>query len=410
MTLRDVLAELATLQWPSLEDELSAIAERTAAALAVDRVSIWKYDDTRSAMRCVLLWEDERKPLPETELSARDTPSYWKAVHEERSLVIDDAPSSPALVELQHGYVEPLGIGAMLDSGIRVRGGALGIVCVEQRGPSRRWTAAEQDFVASIADRVGMAFLRDTERRLTTQLELAQRMESLGLLAGGIAHDFNNYLGVILTNAELALEVGTAENRAELTAIVDATRRATSLTRKLLAVARRDVVHPQPVDVGSAIRAFIPMVAPAAPPSVRIELALAENPLVVSTDPTFFDQLLLNLVTNAYQAMPTGGVITIETGLVAESGPAPTLGMGEAAAIPEGRFARITVRDTGRGIPKEMLGRVFEPFVSTKGPDGTGLGLSVVYGGVRQHGGYITVESRPDSGTAFDVFLPLVAT
>jgi signal transduction histidine kinase len=108
--------------------------------------------------------------------------------------------------------------------------------------------------------------------------------------------------------------------------------------------------------------------------------------------------------------MPTSGVITIETGLVAESGPAPTLGMGEAAAIPKGRFARITVRDTGRGIPKEMLGRVFEPFVSTKGPDGTGLGLSVVYGGVRQHGGYITVESRPDSGTAFDVFLPLVAT
>ncbi|MCU0636906.1 MAG: ATP-binding protein [Gemmatimonadaceae bacterium] len=386
MVLRDVLAELTAVHWPSLGDELTAIAERTATALSVDRVSIWRYDDPRSAMRCVLLWEGERKPLPVTELSARGTPAYWQAVHEDRTLAIDDARTAPALVELRQGYVEPLGIGAMLDSGIRVRGGPLGIVCVEQRGSARSWTAAEQDFVASIADRVGMAFLLDKERRLMAQLEFAQRMESLGLLAGGIAHDFNNYLSVILTNAELVIDAAPADQRAELTAIVEATRRATSLTRKLLAVARRDVVHPQPVEIGDAIRAFVTMVERGAPPSVRVELALAEEALVVSIDPTFFDQLLLNLVTNAFHAMPTGGVVTIETGHVVEPGPAPTHGVGESPNVPEGRFARVTVRDTGRGIPRELLGRVFEPFFSTKGADGTGLGLSVVYGGVRQHG------------------------
>lgn len=407
MLLRDVLAELASVHWPSLDDELCAIAERTTTALSVDRVSIWRYDVTRSAMRCALLWEGERRPLPATELSERGTPAYWQAVHEDRTLAIDNARTSPALAELRSTYVEPLGIGAMLDSGIRVRGDALGIVCVEQRGAAREWTLREQDFVASIADRVGMAFLIDKERRLTAKLEFAQRMESLGLMAGGIAHDFNNYLGVILTNAELAFEHSSGEQRDELSAVIDATRRATSLTRKLLAVARKDVVHPQPVNVSDAIRAFLPMVERGAPTGVRVALSLATDPLVISVDPTFFDQLLLNLVTNAYHAMPRGGVVTIETGLVVEPGTTPLYGIGDLPAVAEGRFARITVRDSGHGIPKELLGHVFEPFFTTKGADGTGLGLSVVYGGVRQHGGYITVESQPEQGATFDVFLPL---
>lgn len=408
MRLRDVLAELASVHWANLDDELSAIAERTASALAVDRVSIWRYDTTRSSMRCAMLWEGERRPLPATELSARATPTYWRAVHEDRTLVVHDAINSPALVELRHTYIAPLGIGALLDSGIRVRGDALGIVCVEQRGAKREWTVAEEEFVASIADRVGMAFLFDKERRLTAQLEFAQRMESLGLLAGGIAHDFNNYLGVILSNAELALEGDPTEQRDELHAVIDAARRATSLTRKLLAVARRDSVHPQPVRVDDAIRAFLPIVEGGAPSGVRIHLDLAPPALVVSVDPTFFDQLLLNLVTNAFHAMRSdGGVVTIQTALVVEPGSASTHRVGESPAVPEGRFARITVRDTGLGIPRELLGHVFEPFFTTKGTEGTGLGLSIVYGGVRQHGGYITVESQPGHGTTFDVFLPL---
>lgn len=407
MILRDVLAELATVQWPSLDAELTAIAERTATALAVDRVSIWRYDDTRSSMRCVLLWMGERQPLPTTEISVRTTPSYWRAVHDDRTLAIDDARTDSALAELQASYVEPLEIGAMLDSGIRVRGGALGIVCVEQRRATRSWSTAERDFVASIADRVGMAFLLDRERRLVAQLEFAQRMESLGMLAGGIAHDFNNYLSVILTNAELALLGTSADHKEELSAIIEAARRATSLTRKLLTVARRDVVHPQPVEVGTAIRAFTKMVARGTPPSVQLVLALADDPLIVSIDPTFFDQLLLNLVTNAFHAMPAGGTITLETARVMEPGPASSHGVGECPVVPDGQFARLTVRDTGRGIGRELLGRIFEPFFSTKGADGTGLGLSVVYGGVRQHGGYITVESQPELGTTFDVFLPI---
>lgn len=407
MQLRDVLAEVASVHWPSLDDELAAIAERSATALGVDRVSIWRYDGSRSSMRCALLWEGERRPVPALELSATSTPRYWQAVHDDRILVVEDARAAVSLAELRESYVIPLGIGAMLDSGIRVRGDALGIVCVEQRGAARAWTAAEQDFVASIADRVGMAFLFDMERRLSAQLEFSQRMESLGLLAGGIAHDFNNYLGVILTNAELAVDASGDEQRGELSAIIDAARRATALTRKLLAVARRDVVHPQPVHVGEAIRAFLPMVEGVAPASVRIALALATEPLIVSVDPTFFDQLLLNLVTNAFYAMPEGGEVTLETGLVVEPGSASRHAVGEAPAVPEGRFVRITVRDTGAGIPRELLGHVFEPFFTTKGSDGTGLGLSVVYGGVRQHGGYITVESQPGRGTTFDVFLPL---
>jgi signal transduction histidine kinase len=406
-----MLAELANLNWPSLESELTAIAERTAHTLQVERVSIWRYDDARSAMRCVLLWDNGLQPPPPTELSAQETPKYWAAFHEQRSLVITDAHDHPALDELRVPYIEPLRIGALLDSGIRVHGHALGIVCVEQRATPRHWTLEEQDLVASVADRVGLAFLLDAERVLTEQLQTAQRMESLGMLAGGVAHDFNNLLSIVLANAEVALDgiAHGADVREELLAILDTTRRATSLTRKLLAVARRDVVHPQRVDISDAIRAFHPMAQRIAAPAVQVELSLAELPVAVSIDPTFLDQLLLNLVTNAIQAMPSGGTVTIESGLVASPGISATLSAAPQSIPPDGQFARLTVRDTGVGIPRALLGRVFEPFFSTKGARGTGLGLSMVYGGVRQHGGHITVESQPGVSTAFDVYLPMLS-
>lgn len=408
--MRHMLAELANLNWPGLESELSAIAERTAQTLRVERVSIWRYDDTRATMRCVLLWDNGLQPLPSTELSSIDTPKYWAAFHEERSLVITDARVHPALDDLRTTYIEPLRIGALLDSGIRARGLALGIVCVEQRDVPRDWTFEEQDFVASVADRVGFAFLLDAERKLTEQLQTAQRMESLGMLAGGVAHDFNNILSIILANTEVALEgVARGENVAdELMAILDTTRRATSLTRKLLAVARRDVVHPQRIDLSEAIRAFYPMTQRIAAPGVSVQLALTELPLAVSIDATFLDQLLLNLVTNAIQAMPAGGTVTIESGMVETPGPSASLSTAPQVALPEGPCARLAVRDTGVGIPRSQLNRIFEPFFSTKGERGTGLGLSMVYGGVQRHGGHISVESEPGVSTVFNVFLPLL--
>jgi two-component system, cell cycle sensor histidine kinase and response regulator CckA len=411
MQMRHMLAELANLNWPSLESELTAIAERTAQTLRVERVSIWRYDDTRAAMCCVLLWDDGLQPLPSTELSAKDTPKYWAAFHDQRSLVITDAHTHPALDELRTHYIEPLRIGALLDSGIRARGHALGIVCVEQRDVPRAWTLEEQYFVASVADRVGLAFVLDAERRLTEQLQTAQRMESLGMLAGGVAHDFNNILSIILANTEVALD-GVARGDQvgdELMAILDTTRRAMSLTRKLLAVARRDVVRPQRVDISEAIRAFYPMAQRIAAPGVSVQCVLTELPMAVSIDATFLDQLLLNLVTNAIQAMPDGGTVTIESGLVVSPGSTASLSTAPHATLPEGQFARLTVRDTGVGIPRSLLSRVFEPFFSTKGERGTGLGLSMVYGGVRQHGGHITVESEPGVSTVFDVYLPLLA-
>jgi signal transduction histidine kinase len=143
-------------------------------------------------------------------------------------------------------------------------------------------------------------------------------------------------------------------------------------------------------------------------PGVSVQLALTELPVIVSIDATFLDQLLLNLVTNAIQAMPTGGTVTIESELVVTPGPSPSLSTVPQVALPEGPCARLTVRDTGVGIPQSQLNRVFEPFYSTKGERGTGLGLSMVYGGVQRHGGHITVESEPGVSTVFNVFLPLL--
>jgi two-component system, cell cycle sensor histidine kinase and response regulator CckA len=231
------------------------------------------------------------------------------------------------------------------------------------------------------------------------ELRHLQRVESIGVLTGGIAHDFNNLLTVILGTTDLALaSIDTAHPAHRLLQnVIEAARRGTALTQRLLAFARRQSSSAQTVDLGAVAQAFVPIVRAASGRSVDVALDVTADPLPVVGDRTQFEQVLMNLILNARDASPRGSTVTV------------TLRRGSHPQHPAG-VAVIAVRDQGSGIPPELLTRVFEPFFTTKpSGEGTGLGLSTSQAIVRQFGGEITVESRVGGGSEFRVVLPLAA-
>ncbi len=249
--------------------------------------------------------------------------------------------------------------------------------------------------VLGIAEDVTARHVADEERkRLETGLRQAQRLESLGLLAGGVAHDFNNLLTPILGYTTLQRVDIPAEHpiHGDLLAIRLAAERGRDLTGQLLAFSRKQVLELRTLDLSDEIRTASKMLARVLPENVRLDLRLAAGPLPVRADRTQLHQVFVNLAINARDAMPCGGRLTITTRLEAEPGAGLLL----------------LVEDTGTGIPPDVLPRIFEPFFTTKERGrGTGLGLSTVFGIVKQHAGRIDVRSVPDKGTRFEVRFPL---
>ncbi len=242
--------------------------------------------------------------------------------------------------------------------------------------------------------------------RLEAQLFAARRLEALGQLAGGVAHDFNNLLSVILTNARLLSERKELDDtaREDLQEIVDCGRRAADLTSQLLTFARQQRREPQVVDVNRAIRGVEKLLRRLTPASIALEFQLEANPWPVVVDPAQLEQVLVNLVANARDAMESGGRCTVTTANVVGGPGVVDDDFGPA------RFLELTVKDTGTGMDEETKAHVFEPFFTTKPLGrGSGLGLATVYGIVKQSGGHIVVDSSPGEGAAFRVFLPYAA-
>ncbi len=250
--------------------------------------------------------------------------------------------------------------------------------------------------------------IRDiTERKhLEAQLRQSQKMEALGRLAGGVAHDFNNLLTIIGGYAQMLLGSlkGKSPARGDLEAIMEAANRASALTRQLLAFSRRQVVQPKVLDLNRLITRMHRLLRPVIGEDIELELALQKNLGKVKADPGQIEQVVMNLVVNARDAMPKGGRITIETGL-REWGPNEAV---PPVPLPPGGYVALAVSDSGAGIDPDTLSHIFEPFFTTKSRGkGSGLGLSTVYGIVKQSGGEIEVSSQPGAGSTFRVFLPL---
>ena len=252
-------------------------------------------------------------------------------------------------------------------------------------------------------------FVRDiTERRaLEEQLRQSQKLEAIGRLAGGVAHDFNNILMSIMGGADLLLmQLAPGDTaRDEATEIKLAVDRGAGLTRQLLAFSRRQAVRPRLFALGDIVRGMDTMLRRLIGPEIEFEIICAPEPLLVLADSGQTEQVVLNLVVNARDAMPQGGRVTVRVEEVhVDETAAVALVEGKA-----GRYARLSVSDTGTGIDEQTRAKLFEPFFTTKEQGkGTGLGLSIVYGIVKQSGGYITVASEPGKGAAFLIYLPLV--
>jgi len=262
----------------------------------------------------------------------------------------------------------------------------------------------EPRFVATVS--------RDmTDRRaLEQQLQQAQKFEAFGQLAGGIAHDFNNVVGAILGWAELGEQQAGSGNPAlesYFKKIHSQCGRVTALIQQLLAFARRQILEPRSLSLNQTVHDVMNLLDKVIGKDIEITTALDDHLSPVRADPTQIEQVLMNLCINSRDAMPKGGRITIETRNATFS----ENDCRDAAGLQPGRFAELRVGDTGMGMDAATQERIFEPFFTTKGiGKGTGLGLATVYGIVKQHSGFILVESQPGKGSTFRIFLPVNET
>ena len=292
-----------------------------------------------------------------------------------------------------------LGVEALLASG----GTLAGEITMRTNG-GRRFRVSKRLVVLRDRDGVptgtlGIARDISVERDEDARLANAARMEAVAQLAGGIAHDLNNVLTMIVGYATL-LDPGAAtqdEIAASVRGITEATDQAQVLTTRLLAFGRRTFLHPRAADLRDLVADMQPILARAAGPRATLLMSPGTTPVPVRIDPNLFEQAILNLVTNARDAMPDGGVLRLA---IEAPGPADDL--------PAGDWATFVVADTGMGMPPEMLARVFEPSYG-KGDERVGLGLAMVHGVIEQSGGHIRIESAPGTGTTFRIHLPLTA-
>ncbi len=246
----------------------------------------------------------------------------------------------------------------------------------------------------------------DAEKeKLKAQLFQAQKMESVGRLAGGIAHDYNNMLSVILMYAEMALDRAHQDEGLHkyITAILNAARRSTDITRQLLIFARKQTTTPRVLDLNATITDMLKLLQRIIGEDITLRFEPGADVWPVKIDPTQVDQVLANLLVNARDAITGTGKITIQTGI-------ETFDAAYCTMHPKyspGDFAVLSVHDDGSGMDKDTLEQIFEPFFTTKDESkGTGLGLATVYGIVKQNDGFVTVHSEPEKGTCFKIFLP----
>ncbi len=240
--------------------------------------------------------------------------------------------------------------------------------------------------------------------KLEDRLAHARKIEAVGQLAGGIAHDFNNILTSILSSVKLLeRKMGKESNLSNhVKQILDASETGANLVRGLLSFSGKQAFHPVPMDLNALIRRSVHLFRGVVTEKIDFTFELADYALTVMADKTELERVLMNLIANARDAMPSGGVIAISTAEV-------QLGKDFSARLNPGRYAMVGIMDNGIGMDEGIAGKIFDPFFTTKEVGkGTGLGLSLVYGIIRQHDGEIEVHSSPGMGTVMKIFLPLV--
>lgn len=394
----------------SLDEIFRRICRTASEALDVARVGIWFFSGNRQALRCACLYEQDSSTFSAgVTLQVGDFPAYFAAMEQRRSIPAEVATDDPRTRQLADCYLKPLGISSLLDAPIIREGQTIGVVCHEHAGPPREWSTEERDFASSMADCVTLklksadlnearAVLQQTDGMLSS----FERAESLARLAAEAAHDFRNILTVIIGFAdELTRAEAMPQNLREMAEhILKAGERGAELVRQLSAFGRTEANAPEAVSIGDVAERIQPLLRTAAGPNCRIQLAVKPHLGRVFIDPALLERVFLNLLTNARDAMPAGGVVEvrIESDVV----------HGDPMHV--GAYAMVSVTDTGTGMDETTRDRMFEPFFTTKPRGhGTGLGMAIVRRIVERAGGFIRVETEPGRGTTIRVFLPFVS-
>jgi signal transduction histidine kinase/ActR/RegA family two-component response regulator len=331
--------------------------------------------------------------------------SCGRAAFLKELVIAEDIEHDPNWIDYRH-LALPHGLAACWSTPIlsptREILGTFAMYYHTRRGPN----AAEVEWVNVATHLAAIAFAHETTRRLEAHMEHSQRMQALGTLAGGIAHDFSNILSAIRGHVDLALmePMTNAAVHESLQEISRASRRAADLVRRILTFSRHDAPRRELIVLADLVDEAVRLLRPALPRNVDIRTIIEGEPTLVLVDPTQLHQVIMNLGTNAGYAMrERGGVIEI---LIDAVDSRENEGL-HAPDLAPGRHARLRIRDTGTGMDEATIARVFEPFFTTKPVgEGTGLGLSVVYGIIKNHGGSIRVDSRPMAGTTITVCLP----
>ena len=361
-------------------------------------------------------WGDAREVMPMPRLKFGQSLSGIVAASGE-PLVVDDIGSDPRVEPAHREAARRAGYSRWLGVPLKVGDRVLGVLSV-RRGGNRAFSEADLAVAAAFASNATAALenarlYREAKEAyaslVATQAQLgqSQKMEAVGQLAGGIAHDFNNLLTVVLGRSELAL-ARLRENdplRRDLGLIQSTSQRAANLVRQLLAFSRKQVLRPEVLDLGSVVAGLEGMLRRLIGEDIDLVTAVGADLGRVKADPSQIEQVIVNLVVNARDAMPGGGRITVETANVDldEAFAATHEGLRPGASV------RLAVQDTGHGMDAKTQAHIFEPFFTTKEVGkGTGLGLATVYGIVKQSEGYILVESVPGLGTTFTIYLPRV--
>jgi signal transduction histidine kinase/ActR/RegA family two-component response regulator len=379
-----------------------ALAEHLASALGARHALVGAVEESNPGVIRTLAVVWNGRPAPNFTYVLEGTPCDTALARETVFVNGGAAAAFPRDVALREHGIE-----AYVGASIHDREGKkLGMVAVLNDAPLDPALAPEA-ILHIFADRAGAELQRiradEAVRAMGEQLAHAQKMEGIGRLAGGVAHDFNNLLTVILSHAHLAeAELREGDPLRELVApIREAAQRASTLTRQLLAFARRQVIQPRVVDLGVVVRDMSGLLQRVLGETIAVRSELADGLWPVRIDVGQLEQVLVNLAVNARDAMPGGGRLTI--GAVNE----PVAADGAARhGVASGDWVRLSVADTGHGMDAETLRRAFEPFFTTKGERGTGLGLATCHGIVQQAGGRIRVESAPGAGATFHLLLP----
>ena len=386
----EVLRRAASVLTRTGEDLLPAVAREIADMLDAELAFVGELTGTDRLRTVAACRNGEASDNVEYVLAGsplastadRSIRSYYSCV---RVHFPDDVALSPLDAD---GYIAlPL---------VGTRDEVIGAIVAITRRPLRNETAA-RSLLQLLAGRVAAELERArTERELRKSehhLLQVQRVEAIGWLAGNIAHDFNNLLMIVIGYAEILQDRADSQ---ELSELIAAARRASTLTKQLLAFGRRQVMQVQRVDINRIVSQVQTMLARVMGSEVRLTTTLDASVPIVEVDPGQLEQVLVNLAMNARDAMPNGGSLRVETAVLEVERP--------YFQMPAGRYVRLLVTDSGTGMPPDVLSQIFEPFFTTKGNRGTGLGLSSVYGIVKQSGGYIWCDSTPGQGTTFSIY------